>query len=335
MIATTPRPWWERLLETLATGQPAVLVSIIRIQGSSPRETSATMLVDAISTADTLGGGELEYRAIHTARCLLAGEPVEPVARYVLGPDIGQCCGGVVWLLYETISADSYSHWQTLVANLYIGTPLLRQWRGDGSASHWQPLANTAPRQNRLTIEETWHGELVIGTTDFQLRLFGAGHVGRALANVLAMTDCHLQWIDARTGQLPASNTPRIQTRHCPQPVTAVHDAPPATWFIIMTHSHALDYELVEAILTRGDAAFCGLIGSATKSARFRRRLRAAGLSPDRIAELTCPIGITGIHDKHPQSIAIAIAAQLLQHRDTRRVDQSLPTACATSGEGR
>ena len=80
-----------------------------------------------------------------------------------------------------------------------------------------------------------------------------------------------------------------------------------------MTHSHRLDRDLVEAILRRGDFAYCGLIGSRTKRRRFESRLEAKGLSEELLSRLTCPIGIPGITGKRPAEIAVAVAAQLLQ----------------------
>src|SRR4029078_5976952 len=93
----------------------------------------------------------------------------------------------------------------------------------------------------------------------------------------------------------------------------AVATAPPAAFYLVAPHEHALDLRIVEAILRRGDAAFCGLIGSRTKRARFLHRLPDRGVGDDAIARLTCPIGIDGIEVKSPEVIAAAVVAQLLQ----------------------
>jgi xanthine dehydrogenase accessory factor len=95
--------------------------------------------------------------------------------------------------------------------------------------------------------------------------------------------------------------------------------APAGTRYVVLTHDHALDYELCRVILSRADAAWLGLIGSASKSARFRSRLLRDGLDREALAGLTCPIGVPNIPSKLPGAIAIAIAAQLLQ-RDTREL---------------
>ena len=92
--------------------------------------------------------------------------------------------------------------------------------------------------------------------------------------------------------------------------------APAGAYFLVMTHSHALDQSLAEAILARGDFAYFGLIGSATKRRQFERRMAARGVSAERLAGMTCPIGIPGIKGKEPATIAVAVAAQLLEVRE-------------------
>lgn len=147
-----------------------------------------------------------------------------------------------------------------------------------------------------------------------QVALFGAGHVGRAVVNVLAPTDaCRLIWLDGRAGQFPETVPPTVETRLMTEPVAAVAQLPAAAYCLVMTHSHQLDQALCEAILRRGDAAFLGLIGSATKYRRFLQGLKARGLTDAQLQGLTCPIGIAGIGGKEPAVIAVSVAAQLLQ----------------------
>lgn len=145
--------------------------------------------------------------------------------------------------------------------------------------------------------------------------LFGAGHVGRALAQALAPLPVALTWIDSREGAFPTAlpaNTSAVTT-DCPE--AEVTAAPADTAFLVMTHSHALDLELVRAILARGDFRYCGLIGSRAKRARFTQALLARGCNPAAIARLTCPIGLPGIAGKEPAVIAAGVAAQLLTLR--------------------
>jgi xanthine dehydrogenase accessory factor len=148
----------------------------------------------------------------------------------------------------------------------------------------------------------------------FTLQLYGAGHVGRAIVALLETLPCRVQWIDEREAEFPAMpSAPNIQ-RLCVEPVQAeVRQAAPGAFYLVLTHRHDLDLALTEAILRRADAGFIGLIGSATKRARFLHRLEARGLPMASLARLTCPIGLPGITGKQPEVIAVAAVAQLLQ----------------------
>ena len=150
----------------------------------------------------------------------------------------------------------------------------------------------------------------------FDLQLYGAGHVGRAIVRLLAELPCKVRWIDERESEFPDIPLPPHIERVCTEPVDAeVASAAPGSCFLVLTHSHDLDLALARAILTRGDFAWFGLIGSATKRARFQRRLAERGLAPEVIARMVCPIGLPGLHGKEPEVIAIAVLAQLLmQH---------------------
>ena len=318
--------WWQRLPACLAEGGHAILVTVARADGSTPRERGASMLVEATRCTDTVGGGNLEFEAIRVARAMLAGETRQPMVRYTLGPGLRQCCGGAVWLLYEAIAPDAANAraWALRCAALTSGERLLRSWTADSKASDWRLLFADEMRETGLASRDGLHWQQVVGETRFAVRLFGAGHVGRALARMLAMTDAHLQWIDPRPEARASAQAIGLPLRLEDDPVDAVLDAPAGTWFIIMSHSHTLDFELVEAVLRRRDARFCGVIGSATKGARFRHNLRLQGLDAATIAGLCCPLGVKGIHDKAPASIAVSIMAQLLQLREADCV-QSAP----------
>lgn len=148
----------------------------------------------------------------------------------------------------------------------------------------------------------------------FTLQLYGAGHVGRAIVRLLETLPCAVQWIDERVAEFPAEPTAPHIERLCVEPVEAeVHQAPPGAFYLVLTHSHALDQAITEAILRRGDFGYLGLIGSATKRARFLERFRQQGIDEPALARLTCPIGVTGITGKRPELIAVAVVAQLLQ----------------------
>lgn len=145
--------------------------------------------------------------------------------------------------------------------------------------------------------------------------LFGAGHVGHALVTLLGMLPCVVQWVDERDELFPDEVPANVQIEATDTPAAIVDEAPAGAYFIVMTHNHALDFELSERIMRRRDFAWFGLIGSQTKRVKFERRLIERGVAAARMDEITCPIGVAGIVDKAPSSIAVAVAAQLMQMR--------------------
>lgn len=148
----------------------------------------------------------------------------------------------------------------------------------------------------------------------FHLQLHGAGHVGREIVRLLEGLECQVQWVDERLQSLPAqSPAPYIEVVCTESPSAEVATAPSGACYLVMTHRHDLDLEIVEAILRRGDARYVGLIGSRTKRARFLDRLCDRGFGPDALASLTCPVGLPGLDGKSPAVLAISVVAQLLQ----------------------
>jgi xanthine dehydrogenase accessory factor len=153
----------------------------------------------------------------------------------------------------------------------------------------------------------------------FHLQLYGAGHVGRAIATLLATLDVVVDWIDEREEEFANLTTlgtpwpPHIR-QVCVDAVEGeVRTAPPGAFYLVLTHKHDLDLRVAEAILRRGDFGYLGLIGSKTKRQRFVHRFKHRGIALDAIARMTCPIGVEGIDAKQPEIIAIAAVAQLLQ----------------------
>jgi len=153
----------------------------------------------------------------------------------------------------------------------------------------------------------------------FHLQLHGAGHVGRAVATLLATLDVRVDWFDERDDEFPATSDlgapwPEHVRRIGGDTIEReVRRAPPGAFYLVLTHEHALDERIVEAVLRRGDFAYCGLIGSRTKRAKFVRRFEARGVAAAAIERLTCPIGIAGIDGKAPEIIAVAVVAELLR----------------------
>jgi len=153
----------------------------------------------------------------------------------------------------------------------------------------------------------------------FELQLYGAGHVGRAIATLLSTLDVSVTWIDERAEEFPATTTlgtpwPLHIRQLCVDTVEAeVRIAPPGAYYLVMTHNHDVDLRITEAILRRGDFGYLGLIGSKTKQQRFVHRFEQRGVAPEAIARMTCPIGVPHIQGKAPEIIAMAVVAQLLQ----------------------
>jgi xanthine dehydrogenase accessory factor len=155
----------------------------------------------------------------------------------------------------------------------------------------------------------------------FHLQLYGAGHVGRAIATLLATLDVNVDWIDEREEEFPKTTTlgtswPERIHITCVDAVEAeVRHAPPGACYLVLTHNHDLDLRITEAILQRGDFGYLGLIGSRTKQQRFIHRFEQRGIAPETIGRMTCPIGVQHIDGKEPEIIALAVVAQLLQQR--------------------
>ena len=146
---------------------------------------------------------------------------------------------------------------------------------------------------------------------DLHVVLFGAGHVGKEVARILERLPCRLTWIDPRPDAFPPRVGANVKISIEEEPAWMVDEAPPGAFYLVMTHSHALDLEIVERILRRNDVAFCGLIGSQTKAAKFRARLERRDVSTQK---LVCPIGVVKA-GKHPAEIAVSAVAQLLERR--------------------
>lgn len=143
--------------------------------------------------------------------------------------------------------------------------------------------------------------------------VFGAGHVGRALAEALALLPVRTEVIDTRPDEL-AGFPPGVTTRAVALPEAVVREAPPESAFVILTHDHALDFLIVAEALGRRDAAYIGMVGSASKRAKFASWYKAAGGTRDALGRLVCPIGAQGIGDKRPAVIAALAAAEIMVH---------------------
>ncbi len=246
--------WVEALADLKGRGVPLALVTVIRVDGSTPRDLGAKMLVTLEGRhSGSIGGGKLELLAIEDAQNALQKGQV-CVQRYPLCIRAGQCCGGNTEVLIEVLNAG--------------------------------PL----------------------------LYLFGAGHVGQALCQVLRGTNFTVHLMDPRSEWLDDPELPNAVVKHREPWQVFVQDAEWSgrVYAAVLTHSHDLDREIIAHLVTR-KAAFLGLIGSKTKWARFQSMLKKDGLSDALLDRIHCPIGLALGHGKAPKEVAISIAAQLLQ----------------------
>lgn len=252
--------------------EPAIWVSVASTRGSVPREAGTWMAVFADAVVGTIGGGRVEFEAIHEARRRLGGGAGAPVLRYALGPSLGQCCGGAMELRYEPVASDA--------------------------------IAALRSRQRRALAP---------------VALFGGGHVARALVELLERLPFAVAWFDSRDGIFPEPVGDNVVCEHSEPVHDAVPGLAPGSRVLVMSFSHAEDLDIVAACLrrrrARDDLPYVGLIGSRTKWATFRARLRERGFAEAELDRVTCPIGVPGVAGKEPEVIAVAVAAQLLQSR--------------------
>ena len=265
---------------------PAVLVRVHSTEGSAPRDAGAWMAVFTDSLLGTIGGGHLEHQAIERARELLALQPSKT------GSEQGAAAPELM--------------------RMALG-PSLGQCCG--GVVHLSLQRVNA--QDAATLREQ------LDTPRMPVALFGGGHVGHALAELLARLPVALHWIDSREGIFPDALPAHVVCEHSEPVQGAVASLAPDSRVLIMSFSHAEDLDVLALCLTRqrqrGDLPYIGLIGSQTKWASFRHRLEARGFTTEELAHVTCPIGVPGIEGKEPEVIAVAVAAQLLQARQTKQ----------------
>lgn len=142
--------------------------------------------------------------------------------------------------------------------------------------------------------------------------VFGAGHVGDALAYALSLTPVRVILVDTREAELMAVDAPGVETCLAAMPEQVVRSAPPASAFIVLTHDHALDFLIVAEALQRRDAVYVGMIGSRTKKTTFKHWLKREFGSTDLFENLVCPVGGAVVKDKRPEVIAALAAAEIL-----------------------
>ena len=321
------------LLAAVAAEGRVARVVVAAVEGSAPREAGAAMLVWAGGQSGTIGGGALEWEAVARARAMLAramlgrtmlGTGGVRVDRMALGPALAQCCGGRVTLVTEV--------YDQALARAVPQDVVARKLTGDGSAVDGSAVGGAAgdgaaPLAVRRilarargagvrplpTLVQGWFVEPV-ARIEREVWIWGAGHVGRAVAAVLApLPGVAVTLLDVAAARFPVPLPEGVRARVAGDLVAVAGEAGAGAEHLVMTFSHALDLALCDALLRQGFGSL-GLIGSGTKWARFRARLVALGHAPQAVARIRCPIGEPGL-GKHPQAIAVGVAAAVLRGR--------------------
>ena len=323
----------------IPTDRPAVLITVAKVDGSVPREPGARMLVDAQGQWGTVGGGHLELRGVETARAMLASGETRRLERFPLGPSLGQCCGGVVHLAFELADRD---HCAELAARGHEDCWRVVALDGEPDLAIVDALGHNIQRKGgrypdfersggtRVLLDDAGRRWLVdhVPAPRAHVMLFGAGHVGAAIVRLLADLPCKVTWVDEREELFPSVVPANVVVEATDMPEVLARQAAPGTSFLVMTHNHALDQRLTEAILRRpANQDWFGLIGSDTKRKQFEHRLRDRGISRARLDDMVCPIGIPGIEGKEPAVIAVAVVAQLLMVWEAAAIAATSATA--------
>lgn len=291
------------MMRFLTKDGPVARVVVADTKGSVPREVGASMIVTKRDVIGTIGGGALEFDAIRQARALRK----DRLDHLPLGPALGQCCGGLVTVLSEIWDADRVAGIDSdVVARALPGKMppipmsvqrILTDARGQGRT----------PTPGML---DCWMIEPVSKSAR-DIWIWGAGHVGRALvAAVSPLPDVRIMWADSARDRFP-EDMQGIEPLIAENPADLAPLAAPHAEHFVLTYSHALDLEICHRVLGRPFGSL-GLIGSATKWARFRSRLKSLGHAESQIDRIQCPIGDPGL-GKHPQAIALGVATEIVR----------------------
>ena len=246
--------WFEIVGQMSEKSTAYVIVTVLEVRGSSPREEGAKMIVTEDQSYLSIGGGNLEYQAIALSReLILEAGLVSKIEDFPLGPKVGQCCGGKVRLLFESFPAET-----------------------------------------------------------IRISIFGAGHVGKALIGIVSQLPYRIRWIDSREHEFPKAIPSNVEKVVSGRPHLDIRSSSMADYFVVMSHSHKIDFEIVQAVLKMGNYRYLGLIGSESKKKRFESRLIKRGVPDDQISRLSCPMGIGQITGKSPIEVAVSVASELI-----------------------
>lgn len=356
--------WIDVLRERVARDGRVVLVTVAHTSGSAPRAAGTTMVVAAVDVFGTIGGGHLEFEALRMARNAVTDTSAAGawIVRFPLAARLGQCCGGVVTIAFKVVQRNDMTWLDAASTCLRTHTPVALVSRIGNDAAPMLVSADNvtgslgALADDSAAIASARH-HLAAGTAsammlrattpagatlmlhvvqppDFNVLVFGNGHVGRALVQVFGALDVAVRWIDGREHDFPAIVPPNVDVVITDDPVAELDAAPRRAFILILTHSHDLDYALTQAALQRDDWRYIGLIGSRSKRNQFEKRLAARGTPPEALSRIVCPIGVlagTTIRSKEPGAIAVGVVAEILALREAAMAKLSPQAGTTTS----
>jgi xanthine dehydrogenase accessory factor len=282
----------EVLRDLVDSNERCIWLLVATTKGSVPREVGASMIVTANETHGTIGGGHLELKAIEHAREMLKQNAVTATQRHFpLGPALGQCCGGAVSILFTPIN-EAHRDEVAKIASI----------EEQGGNYEFTRVTDTNETIAVPLAFDAWH-----------IVVFGAGHVGKAIVEVCSTLPCRITWIDEREAEFPKVVAPNVRIVSADSPADEAKRIPAGAQVLVLTHSHALDLDICFALLERDDLSYCGLIGSQTKAATFRKRFEQRGYSAHEISRIISPIGRGELRSKHPGAIAVSVAFDLTE----------------------
>ncbi len=322
---------WQKIAAELEGQGTCALVTVARAEGSTPREQGARMVVSRDgSISGSIGGGTLEFQASQWAADAMAQEEAGLLERVVsLGPDLGQCCGGRLSLAVEVLVASQLEQSRLLARLEKQGTPFSTH----ATVEQGKPLHRLVVPGETVGPPFALEGDTLVeyfGAAVRPLWLFGAGHVGRAVVLALSPLPFRITWVDSRSDMFPKVMPGDLLCMACDRPASLLADAPRDAFVLVMTHSHAVDEDIIAEALRQNRFPYVGMIGSETKRARFTSRLGKRGVGREAVAQLVCPVGQTAVKSKQPAAIAAGIAVELLvadeAARDQERTSRALVT---------
>ncbi len=348
--------WLQDLTSVLDHHNHVARVSVIKTDGSAPCRVGSAMIITESGFSGTIGGGALEMIAVEAARknlCDISASSGELWQRkerdFPLGPALGQCCGGRVRLLFECLSKaeasvirkleSTQSEHDILLRPISGGHPVEQSGEFTAVNSKW-PLSvqivvreiHSGIRPRVAMLVDNWFIEPLSEHREV-LFLYGAGHVGRAVVCAFNGLPFEIFWVDTIPERFPKSIPKGVNRLVSERPVDAVQYAPTGSWHVVMTFSHAIDFEVCKAVLEREDFSYVGVIASKTKRIRFLRGLRKFGFDEMLISRLHAPIGLDQLDGKLPAEIAISLAADLLL-RLKRTVPVKVPATSPIMKQG-